>query len=351
MARRITTNKLKTALLDGGSCLWVPEDETQLITKEITENGVYRASDDGAYGFSEIIVNISCSSGSDDPGGDSPGGETPEEPTLTGISVTSLPSKQEYTEGEPIEYTGLELTAYYSDGTAQDVTDACEISPAAGSAAVYGAESITITYTQEECEPVTTSFSITVRKKQVKTVKALQLMPTTYEESLAKIQSVLSIPSKMLQRIESKRSSVFGGASLNIVLSAGYCNYKGSGSLRFTLSDITPYIGDNPLFQYYSPAPGVSQGVMIPSGEATYREFFPHQYCWDNCTGNGFLYMVASEGEIQKDSAYSTPWLSDLCIGFGSDVFDYNPFSSNGSQPYQAYAANYLIVDVEDPRT
>lgn len=333
VARQMTAEKLKTNLIGGGSCVWVPEEETRLVTKEITQNGVYRASADGAYGFSEVIVNVS-------------GGEAKK--TLTGISVTASPSITEYTEGEALDFTGLEVTAQYSDESVEVVTDDCALSPAGGSSAILGAETVTITYAPEGEEPATTSFSITVKKKK-RTVKAIQLMPTSYEESLAKIKSVVSIPSKMLQRIESVRSSVFGGFSLNIVLSAGYCNYKGSGSLRFTLSDITPYIGGVYLYEFTDPAPGVSQGVAIPSEYASYREFYPHQYFWENCSGNNFFYLVASEGEIGKDSAYSTPWLSDLCLGFGSDIFDYNPFSSNGSQPYQALAANYMILDVDDP--
>lgn len=44
----------------------VPSEEPTLITKEITENGTYKASDDGADGYSEVVVNVA-------------GGETEEE--------------------------------------------------------------------------------------------------------------------------------------------------------------------------------------------------------------------------------------------------------------------------------
>lgn len=344
VGRKFTTDKLKTGLVGGGACLWVPEDETQLITKEITANGVYRPADDGVYGFSEIVVNVPT-------GGDDHGDDPVEEKTLTGITITTPPIKTEYDEGDPLDYTGLEVTAEYSDGSTEDVTTACVVDPVAGSAAVVGSETVTVTYaTGDGSEPMTASFGITVKKKAKPTVKAIELLGTTYEESLARIKEVMSIPAKMLQRIEAKRTSVFGGASLNIVLSAGYCNYKGSGSTRFTLSDITPYVGTGKyLYQFGDPAPGVSQGTAIFSEYASYREFYPHQYMWDNCSGNAMFFVVGTEGEIQKDSAYTTPWLSDLCLGFGSDVFDYNPFSSDGSQPYQALAANFRIVDVEDP--
>lgn len=329
LARQMNVDKLKTNLVEGGSCLWVPEEETRLVSKEITANGVYRPSDEGAYGFGEIIVNVQAR-------------------TLTGISVTAMPTVLVYTAGETLDFEGLEVTALYSDETSEVVTEDCVLSPADGSTATLGVDTVVVTYTPDGGDPATTSFGITVNRQKRK-VRAIQLMPTTYEESLAKIQSVLSIPNKMLQKIASAKSSVFGGTSLNIVLSAGYCNYKGSGSLRFTLSDITPYLGGNYLYQFTDPAPGVSQGVAIPSEYASYREFFPHQYFWENCSGNNFFYIVATEGEIAKDSAWTTPWMSDLCLGFGSDVFDYNPFSQTGGQPYQAYAANYMILEVDDP--
>ena len=50
--------RLRTNLQGGGTCDWVPEDETQLIAKVITQDGVYEASDEGndVYGYSEVTV-------------------------------------------------------------------------------------------------------------------------------------------------------------------------------------------------------------------------------------------------------------------------------------------------------
>ncbi len=49
---------LRTNLQGGGTCDWVPEDETQLIPKVITQDGVYKASDEigDIYGYSEVTV-------------------------------------------------------------------------------------------------------------------------------------------------------------------------------------------------------------------------------------------------------------------------------------------------------
>lgn len=41
----------------------VPSEEPNLITKEITENGTYTASDEGADGYSEVVVNVASGGG------------------------------------------------------------------------------------------------------------------------------------------------------------------------------------------------------------------------------------------------------------------------------------------------
>lgn len=270
--------------------------------------------------------------------------------SLDSIEITTMPDTTEFTEDDPYDFSGIEVIAHYGDGTTADITDSCVFNPADGSTAAYGTDTVNITYSPSPASTASTSFAVTVKKKSVPTVKAIQLLPTTFEESLASIRTVMNIPNKMLQRINSKKSSVFGNMSLNIVLCAGNCNYSGSGSVRFALMDITPWVNrEKYIYNFIDPATGVSQGIRIPSEYTSYREFYPHQYFWENCSGNNIFYIVASEGEIQEDEAYTTPWASDLCIGFGSDVYSYNPFSRTGGQPYQALAVNYMVVDVPDP--
>ena len=53
---------------------------------------------------------------------------------LTGIAVTQNPHKTAYSAGEPIDYAGLVVTASYSDGSTEDVTNLCSITPADGKA-------------------------------------------------------------------------------------------------------------------------------------------------------------------------------------------------------------------------
>jgi hypothetical protein len=49
--------------------------------------------------------------------------ETSSPPVITGIKITSLPEKTVYYVGERIDYTGLNVTATYSDGSEKEITD------------------------------------------------------------------------------------------------------------------------------------------------------------------------------------------------------------------------------------
>ena len=122
VGRQFTADKLKTALVGGGSCLWVPEDETTLGAKTITENGTYRAGDDGYYGFSEVTVNgIGIATGTGPDGEthsyteDGEGGIT-DKVLPDSIAVTTLPTVTTYADGDTIDFSGMVVTAYLKSG-------------------------------------------------------------------------------------------------------------------------------------------------------------------------------------------------------------------------------------------
>lgn len=52
-------SRLLVAERSGSYSVWVPKDERLLIQKYITDNGTYIASDDSAYGYTPITVNVS----------------------------------------------------------------------------------------------------------------------------------------------------------------------------------------------------------------------------------------------------------------------------------------------------
>ena len=66
---------------------------------------------------------------------------------LMRIEVTTSPTTVEYTEGDSLDLTGLVVTATFSDGSTEDITSQCIMSPAAGTALATTDTSISISYT------------------------------------------------------------------------------------------------------------------------------------------------------------------------------------------------------------
>lgn len=122
IGKQLTADKLKTNLVSGGTCLWVPEDGTVLGTKSITENGTYKATDDGYYGYSEVTVSgIGTATGTGSDGEDhsytedGTGGVTD---TILpySISVVTPPTVTTYADGATIDFSGMVVKAYLKSG-------------------------------------------------------------------------------------------------------------------------------------------------------------------------------------------------------------------------------------------
>lgn len=91
----------------------------------------------------------------------SDGTEQPEKPVLDKIAITRQPDKTEYQIGNDLDLTGLEVTAYYSDGTTRVLTEA-EYTADGFDSATDGEKMITIRY-----EGKTASFTVTVKEEPV----------------------------------------------------------------------------------------------------------------------------------------------------------------------------------------
>ena len=122
VAKQLTVDKLKTNEVGGGTCLWIPEDEVQLTTKNITANGTYKASDDGYYGYSEVTVNgIGTATGTGPDGEthsyteDGEGGVT-DTVIPDSIAVVTPPTVTTYADGATIDFSGMEVKAYLKSG-------------------------------------------------------------------------------------------------------------------------------------------------------------------------------------------------------------------------------------------
>lgn len=78
------------------------------------------------------------------------------------ITITAQPNKTSFARYEVMDYTGLIITATYTDGTTADVTAACTFSPAEGEYfTTAGSRTVTATYTYGTLTR-TASFSVTV---------------------------------------------------------------------------------------------------------------------------------------------------------------------------------------------
>lgn len=81
--------------------------------------------------------------------------------TLKNIEVTQEPDKVEYARNEPLDFTGLVVTATYSDGSTEDITDVCSYDPHEGSPAELDWNSVNI-YLYDNNKTYSTSFNISV---------------------------------------------------------------------------------------------------------------------------------------------------------------------------------------------
>ena len=106
---------------------WVPESDRQLTTKYITQNGVYRASDDGYYAYSSVTVSVPTDTGVTGEGDDgeqhyvAPDPETGElvdEVIPSSIVVETPPTNQYgiYKDGQAIGKGGMVVKAYLASG-------------------------------------------------------------------------------------------------------------------------------------------------------------------------------------------------------------------------------------------
>lgn len=128
IGKQLTVDKLKTNLVGGGSCLWVPEDETTLGTKYISENGTYKASDDGYYGYSEVTVSGQGSVTGKDPDGSGDEATATVDPETGEIAISKIPSSIKiitpptnpsgsYQNGQAISKDGMVIKAYLESGS------------------------------------------------------------------------------------------------------------------------------------------------------------------------------------------------------------------------------------------
>lgn len=132
VAKQMTVDKLKVNKVGGGTCLYVPEESVSLGTKSVTENGTYKAENDGYVGYSQVYVNVSGGGGGGGDsivGRDSDGNEViaTKDPDTDAIVITKIPSSivvitpptnpyGTYIDGQTITKDGMVVKAYDATG-------------------------------------------------------------------------------------------------------------------------------------------------------------------------------------------------------------------------------------------
>lgn len=118
-------DRIQTPGIGSGSVTWLPEADTRCETLNVTANGTYSAQQAGKYGYDYVTVSVPGSSvtGKDPATGeevvvrpDPETGEIVKELLPVRIEVTTPPTRTEYTHGETIDYSGIVVHAYSSQG-------------------------------------------------------------------------------------------------------------------------------------------------------------------------------------------------------------------------------------------
>ena len=124
-----------------GNTLTIQEKDTY---KDNGKGGIYRVSDKKAV---NVFIGDTQIIGEEI--------EETETPLITGIEVTTLPTKTSYTDGESLDLTGMVVTGNLSNGETITITEDCTTTPVEGA--------ILTTDPSGEIEVVVSYFELTDR--------------------------------------------------------------------------------------------------------------------------------------------------------------------------------------------
>lgn len=106
-----------------GRVTWIPMDETELAIKTVNQNGTYKASSDGYYGYRQFTVSTKNKGKTvgTKPDGRTYAVDTDDDGFLTetllpdNIRINPQPTKTTYSDGESISLSGAVVKAYSKD--------------------------------------------------------------------------------------------------------------------------------------------------------------------------------------------------------------------------------------------
>ena len=246
--------------------------------------------------------------------------------TLTSLAVTANPENTAYSSGEPIDYTGIIVTASYSDNSEADVTDKCVFSPSSGT--LFNPETdttVTLTYTEGQNQQ-----SCTLLLTEAETANMTLRIDT--------------LPTQTVY-VEGKPVN-YSGAVVKAVHSDGnehnvtdYCTYTPSVNGELTTVTVscaipaTPYVFD--LNSGY-----VDSGVWkVENPTQTYIDIYEvtagHKYLLTlgSTVGSRFRAMFTTD-DVSKASANVT----------GKNIINSNNPTAYASVEYTAPSDGYIVV-------
>ena len=267
----IKTQSAKTEYWVGESldttCLTLMATYSDGSTKEITEGFTVTGFDSATAGEKTVTVTYEDFTATFT--------VMVKEPTITGITVKAQPAKTEYWVGESLDTTGLTLTATYSDGSTQEITEGFTVS--GFDSATAGEKTVTVTY-----EGFTATFTVAVNE-------------TVIDENAPKIV------------LESKKV------------------VKGS---EFT---VTVKIENNPGFTYLEVTPtydGVLTLVKVENGELISDFTKGKQYVWvadEDVTDDGLLMTFTfSVADTVEPGIYQAGFQLRTCGNYNEEAVTLN---------------------------
>ena len=113
-------------------------------TIDVTNNCTYSPDDGDTLTTSDTSVSISYTDGSTT----KTASQVITVIGLSSIAITNPPTETDYTVGDALDLTGIEVTATYSDNSTADVTASCTFSPANGTTLSTSDTGVTASYTE-----------------------------------------------------------------------------------------------------------------------------------------------------------------------------------------------------------
>ncbi|MCQ2591287.1 MAG: InlB B-repeat-containing protein [Treponema sp.] len=230
---------------------------------------------------------------------------------VSSISITKLPNKQTFREGDVLDLTGLEVTAKYSDGSSKTVTDYTTNPAKASMLTGTGTKTVTVTY-----EGKTASFTITV------------------EEKLPDAPSLKSIHIA----VKPRKTAYLVGEELDLDGLAVMANYSDGSQKIVTGWTVTPGNG-TVLSTSGTIQLTVTYGGFSATVEITVQKVLSKQFFWGTWVrmDNGDQYEVLQDKVVFKNREYDITASSDNEItvsSLGTFTKQSDSVLQNGNIPY-----------------